>query len=167
MVQWKVPGLFGTSFDSQRKDIIKFPHRYCPYKTKSSILTFTKKGGKQMSMNGGTLELNLSDLTTSLFKLLLLSFSGQRLYTLESLLLISIPRVFVCAILVAHPSIIREKTLNSHFPHHFFISPATLYLKLIWEESLGTHLGCKVRYLIFLSERGGPPTVAFWYDFWN
>lgn len=33
--------------DSQGKDIIKFPHRCCPYKTKSSILAFTEKEEKR------------------------------------------------------------------------------------------------------------------------
>lgn len=140
MMQWKVPGLSGTSvcyvltikgktYSSFLTDIV--------HKTKSSILTFTRKGGKKMSTNGGTLELRLHGLSTSLFKLSLLSLSvseptpWNRFCSFPSL-------EFLCVILLVRPSIIREKTPNSHFRHRIFIFLPTLYFKLICQGSLGS-----------------------------
>lgn len=49
-MQWNISGFFGPfvwCILTVKGDIIKFPHRCCPYKTKSSILTFTEKGEKR------------------------------------------------------------------------------------------------------------------------
>lgn len=168
MMHWKVPGFFGTSVQyilTVKGKMIKFPHRCCPYKTKSSILTFTQKGGKACPQIGGTLGLDFYGLPISLFKLSLLSLSVSETTHSGITFAHFHPQRFVYDSF-SPPSIIREKTLNSYFSSSYFYLPTYSLPQANLGGKFGFfHLGCKVRSLIFLSERGGPSTVAFWYDF--
>lgn len=141
MMQWKIHGFFGmfvwyiltVKGKTEPSSLTDVVH----YKAKSSTLTFTKKGEKDIQEWG--------ELWDSAFLVCQLPrahfhyfrYQHQRL---ESFLLISIPRVFVHVILLARPSIIREKTLKSYFPHHVFTFLPPPYLKLI----------CKVKFGLFI-----------------
>lgn len=142
--------------DSQGKDIIKFPHRCCPYKTKSSILAFTEKEEKRYPC--------LGELWNSTFIVYQLPHSNFHYfhYQYQSRLYIywnhfcSFPFLaFVCvcvyAILLTYSSIILGKTLYSYFPHHVFIFLPTSYSQFS-RKVLSVHLVCSS--LIFLREVG-------------
>lgn len=139
MMQWKVPGLSGTLYATywQSKERQSSFLTDIVHKTKSSTLTFTKKGGKICPQMG---ELWNSTIWFAYFPVQTFTtfIISVRDYTLESLLLISIPRVFLCVILLVHPSIIWEKTPNSYFPHRIFVFLPPLSFKLICQESLGS-----------------------------
>lgn len=78
----------------------RFPHRCCPYKTQSSILTFIEKGEKRDPW--------LGELWDSTFMVCQLPYSNfhyfryqyQRLCTQESLLLISIPSLLIFLVIL-------------------------------------------------------------------